>query len=404
MGNVAGFKPGRGRGKVLFTLFAVFCFAAVTGCPGRKPFPAVPAASEPPAQNLPEETRLPWKAAAILKTGKNPLWFELSGDGPRLISSPEEAALIPYTPWPLSRYIAGMIPWDGDLVLAANRGGFFVLDPLAEGGAVLYSVLDPARWDLYAVSALFMYGNRPVVLLYRDAFFSAPQAPPPDPPFFVLSRDSPVPVAVKFPILDSLPENSAGNSAAWELNSLRPGRDGFWYGRRTQTGGPRPETVYFRTADLSREGEKVSSGEYRNSALPEPASAAPEYIASFLAVLAEEAPFGDGQAAVELVSPDFPAARIFSAGLQGDAEDAGILHGYYRKNPEPLVFAVDAGGRLFGVARGEAVFRFSLPPLPRGFVYTGACLAGTVLVTAWEEQEGSGIGAAGFMVMDAAVP
>jgi hypothetical protein len=393
--RAACFKTSRAPGA-LFMLITGFCFAVQAGCSRQQP--QVP---EPLPRNQPEESRLSWKALAVLKTGENPLWFELSEDGPRLVASPGEAALLPYTPWPLSRYIAGMLPWEGDLVLAANRGGFYVLIPLAEGGAVLYGVSDSAQWDPYAVSSLFMYENHPAVLLYRDVFFAEPSAPPPDPPFFMLSRESPVPEAVNLPVLDSLPESPGENPAVWELNSLRPGRDGFWYGRRTRTGGPRPETVYFRAADLSRQGEVVSAGEYRNSGLPEPVSAAPAYIASFLAALAAQVPPG-GQA-VEFVSPSFPAARIFSTDIQGGAGNTGVLRGYYRESPEPLVFAIDAEGRFFGMARRERLFSSALPPLPQGFVYTGVSLAGGVLAATWEEQEDSGTGAAGFLVMDAGV-
>ena len=395
--KTAGFRAGRIVGDVLFTLSAALCAAALTGCSRPRPSGAV----ESPSPSPPPSARFLWEAVAVLKTGENPLWFELTGDGPRLIAWPGEASLLPYTPWPLSRYIAGMIPWNGDLVLAVNRCGFFVLNPLAEGGAVLYSASDSVQWDPYAVSSLFMYENHPAVLLYRDVFFAEPSAPPPDPPFFILSRDSPVPLALSLFIAEGLTENAAGNSSGWELNSLRPGQSGFWYGRRTQTGVPQPQTVYFKTPDLSRPGEEISPGEYRNSGLPEPVSAAPAHVASFLAALADQIQPGAGWTAVELVSPDFPAARIFSLDKQDGAENTSVLRGYYREKPDPLVFAIDAGGLFFGTPGGRGLIRFSLPSLPEGFVYTGACLAGRVLAATWEEQEDSGIGAAGFMVVDA---
>jgi hypothetical protein len=392
--KAACFKTNRMSG-VFFTLLAGFCFAVPAGC--SRPQPQVPA---PLPQSEPEESRFPWKALAILKTGENPLWFELSEDGPRLVSSPGEAALFPYTPWPLSRYITGMIPWDGDLVLAANRCGFYVLTPLVEGGAVLYDVSNSAQWNPYAVSSFFMYENHPAVVLYRDVFFAESSAPPSDPPFFILSRESPIPEAVSFSIQDTLPESPAGKDAAWELNNLRLSRDGFWYGRWMRIDGPKPETVYFKTADLSQPGKTVSAGEYRNSGLPEPVSAAPAFVTAFLAALADQVSFGAVQTAVELVSPSFPAARIFSADIQqGGVESTSALRGYYRETPNPFVIAVDAGGRLFG--SGEGFFSFSLPLLPEGFAYTGVCLTGEVLAATWEEQEDSGIGAAGFMVMDA---
>jgi hypothetical protein len=50
-------------------------------------------------------------------------------------------------------------------------------------------------------------------------------------------------------------------------------------------------------------------------------------------------------------------------------------------------------------AGDHVVRRFSLPPLPEDFVYTGIGLAGDTVFASWEEQDGYSIGAAGFMVL-----
>jgi hypothetical protein len=400
-------------------LLAAFCaVVVVTSCSRHQPPPAAPESS---SQGLSGELQFSWKAVAVLKTGENALWFELAEDGPRLVPSPGEAALAPYTPWPLSRFIAGMLPWDGSLVLAVNRDGFLILSPLAEGGVVLYRAADPAQWAAYTISSFFIYEDHPTALLYRDTFFSDPSVPPPEPPFFILSRDSPAPIAAGLPILSSRPTATEDNSApagavGWELNSLGLGRDGLWYGRWAQTGIPRPGVVYFRAKDLSPPVETISLGEYRNSGLPEPVSAAPPFVADFLTILAAESSFPSegehqaapsagfsGQLAVEIVSPEFSTARNFSPGpgVQAGTENITLLRGYYRESPEPLVFAIDSNGMGFGRNNNETVFRFSLPPLPEGFVYTGVSLAGEILIASWEEQEDVGVGAAGFMVVDA---
>jgi hypothetical protein len=52
-----------------------------------------------------------------------------------------------------------------------------------------------------------------------------------------------------------------------------------------------------------------------------------------------------------------------------------------------------------GPADNYVVSRFSLPPLPEDFVYTGIGLSGDTVFASWEEQDGYSIGAAGFMAL-----
>jgi hypothetical protein len=151
--------------------------------------------------------------------------------------------------------------------------------------------------------------------------------------------------------------------------------------------------VYLRTGDLSQSGEEISVGAFRNSALPESPEKAPPLLAQTLAAAFAESGSGTTPIAV-VVSPEFEGTRAFSAGT-GDR--LVLLAGYYNTERALLVFPDGRG--FFGVP-GSAPRPLSLPALPEGYAYTGAVLSGDVIITSWEEQQDSGIGAAGFMVVN----
>ena len=199
-----------------------------------------------------------WPALAVIKTGENPLWFELGPNGPALIDSPSAAAMTPYVPWPHAVYITGIQTWEGSLVMAVNKDGFLILETGLEATElVLYRVADSALWNQYTAESFFIWESKPAVLLYRNDFFSEPKAPPLKSQVFVLDRSSSIPLALAIPALET--------SGAWEAEVLRRGPDGFWYYRMKEKGKAKNETAYFRTGDLAIKGEPVSVGDWRNS-------------------------------------------------------------------------------------------------------------------------------------------
>jgi hypothetical protein len=345
----------------------------------------------PPAQTgLPQSA---WETLAVLETGEYPLWFEFAETGPALINSPGEASLSPYLPWPQARYAAGLLDWNGRLVLALNREGFLIIEAGEDGRAYLRRAAAPGLWGPYTAGKPFLWDGKPGVLLYRNDFFSETQAPPPNPRVFFLEEGRPEPYGVEPPALEVFPAASG-----WEVDSLAPGPDGFWYYRGKtppdkQYPGKTPGE-YYRSPDLSLPGEKISLGLWRNSLLPEPLNAAPPPLAGFLEQ-ALKPPFVSEPAAAAVVSSGFSGARVFS--LPG--ESSLLLSGYYREGPPSLALLASRDGRALAASGGETPRSFSLPPLPEGFFYTGIGLAGEVLVAFWEEQEDSAVGSAGFMAL-----
>jgi hypothetical protein len=109
--------------------------------------------------------------------------------------------------------------------------------------------------------------------------------------------------------------------------------------------------------------------------------------------------------------------------MKNSREDLLIYPGYYHKgnNGNAIALVISPAGRgLIGIAAEDAgdnvgdnvptIRELALPPLPQGFVYTGAVcfvietpansggLSLAVLGT-WEEQDGWNVGAAGFVLI-----
>jgi hypothetical protein len=373
-----------------------------------------------------DEGKIPgsiWPALALLQTGANPLWFEIGPEGETmLIESPAAAALSPYDPWPHARHITGMILWENFLVMAVNRGGFLVFGPdystefspsgMSLGGdenLVLYYVGEEL-WEPYTVGALFLFDDKPAVLLYRNDFFSGSLPQPLEYQAFLLEKSSAAPVSVSVPAWNNLP-------SGWEVELLRRGPDGFWYYRakerdslasnRNAQGG----IVYFKTQDLGREGERVSVQEWRNSEGPESPVSTPVHLAK---ILSRAADFGLGRVSgVRTISPDYGEPRFFASSnpvysvRSFFAENLAILYGYYSESfgsaygPQPLALVIHPDGRgLYLLGAADEPAPFSLPVLPEGFVYTAIALYENVIIASWEEQQGAGIGAAGFMLVN----
>jgi len=245
--------------KSVFSMFLLPVFLALFfagACSARE-------SSQSAETVIPGEVQLPpgpaWPALALLKTGANPIWFELGPGGPSLIESPAAAALTPYTPWPHARFITGLQMWEGFLVMAVNRDGFLILGTTAEPTElVLYRAADSALWDLYTTESFFIWEDRPLVLLYRSDFFSELSAPPFASRIFTLSKSNPAPIPASIGAFENL-------AAPWEAEVVRRGPGGFWYIRVKEKGQAQNSTAYFRTEDLAREGQRISVEEWRNS-------------------------------------------------------------------------------------------------------------------------------------------
>jgi hypothetical protein len=328
---------------------------------------------------------------AVLQTGKYPLWFQFTDEGPVLIEAIEDACLsAAFIPWPLARHISFILARDGELMIAVNRDGFICLSPWQGGkaennGIGLYRLLGGEYWQHYTTGAFFLSGEdrKPLALLYLDDRFVDSDQPIPQSRLWTFDLQTASPYTTPVPALDDFPAEEG-----WNIDSLRRGPDANWYFRASRKIEARPEIRMGRTNDFTTSGEQVSLGAFQNAALPEPVSAAPEVLGEMLGLVFSES----GYNAAFVVSPEFQSARFFAADSESDA-----ITGFYSG---AFFLAISANGEAFYIETGNpSTRRFSLPALPEGFVYIGIGMIADTVFASWEEQEDYSIGAAGFMVV-----
>jgi hypothetical protein len=329
--------------------------------------------------------------AAIVRAGEQPLWFQLTGAGPAVLETIEDArfsaALIP---WPLALHIRFILCRGEELLLAINREGCIRLAPWDAGGLGLYRYPGGDEWERSTLGGFALYDNKPAALLYLDDRFLDTGAAPPARRLWTFSGESGGLAPLSLPALDAFPPEEG-----WNADTLRLAPDGYWYYRLFNRTGERGGMLMFRSPNLAEAGEEVSLGQFQNSAAPEPAAAAPGALREALDLIFAFA----GGGTVYALSPAFPQGRAFAA-AEGGRRIAAWWGGGEDPYPALALFPDGAGLRITPAPGGGAAgSAFTLPPLPGGFVYTGIALAGDAIFAAWEEQAEHSTGAAGFLLI-----
>jgi len=203
--------------------------------------------------------------AAILKTGSNPLWFQLTEDGPVHISAIEDAAFTyALTPWPYALHISFIEETSDGIVMTVNRDGFLKLaaNNQATPGLGLYRFSGGDFWKQYTVGGFVFYQGYHAAVLYLDNRFLETDAKVPKPRTWSFNMNSNNVFPLEIPALQVFPE--ADN---WDIDTLRLGSDGTFYFRAAKRKSANPEIKMFRTNNLSEgKAEEISTEVFFNSA------------------------------------------------------------------------------------------------------------------------------------------
>ena len=200
-----------------------------------------------------------WSGAypmAILQTGEQPLWFQLTDDGPVLIDTIEDAAFTnALIPWPYAPHIRFLRETSGGAEMTVNRDGFLkVVINRTEESLALYRFSGGDYWRQYTVGGFIYFDGNPAVVLYFDErFISADVSPAKNRTWsFNMNSNTPFPLDISafadFPAEDG-----------WDIDTLRLSDDGFYYYRAAKRGGRSPTVRMFRAANL--DGSSVSKTE-----------------------------------------------------------------------------------------------------------------------------------------------
>ena len=203
------------------------------------------------------------RPSAILQTGENPLWFQLTENGPVHLESIEDAvysaALIP---WPLALHVRFLHEIDDELVMAINRDGFMKFAPYSGevNGLAMYRFNGGEFWRQYTVGGFVYYENTPAALLYLDDRFLDTSAPLPHSAIWTFNMESNIPFPLEIPALKSFPVQEG-----WSVDTLRLGHDGLFYYRVINRSNPQTGARMFRTSDLAMSGDDISADIFFNS-------------------------------------------------------------------------------------------------------------------------------------------
>ena len=201
---------------------------------------------------------------AILQTGKQPLWFQLTEDGPVHIESIEDAMeTSAFIPWPLALHVRFFLERGEEILMVVNRDGFMKLAPYYDNvtGIAVYRFTGGEFWRQYTVGGFVFYDDKPAAILYLDDRFLDSAYPLPKPRAWTFNMDSNTPFPLDIPALQPFPVEEG-----WSVDTLRPGGDGLFYYRAAKKSGPGQAIRTFRTADLAQTGEEISVNVFYNSA------------------------------------------------------------------------------------------------------------------------------------------
>ena len=199
------------------------------------------------------------RPAAILQTGRHPLWFQLTERGPQHIESIGDALLPAAVPWPLALHIRFFQKKNDELVIAVNRYGLLKMAPYDDkdhgapiDGIALYCFSGGNFWQRYSVGGLVFYENQSAALLYLDDRFLDSSLPLPSPRTWTFNMESNLLFPLTILALELFPAEEG-----WDIDALRLISDGLWYYRVRQKNVIQPKTLMFQTTNLMLPGQEI---------------------------------------------------------------------------------------------------------------------------------------------------
>lgn len=373
---------------VVAVIGILFSYPKVTNSP---PAAEVETAVEVDAQT---SATLWMNPMAIVVPGENPLWFELSDDGPVVISSPEEASLRTFFPWPHSMHVTDMLIQDDRLIFAVNRLGFLAIIPWDDSRLGLYPVFDKAYWSRYSIASLFCFDETPSVLLYRNDFFSSEGFPLPETPVMGLVKGNTSPIRARIP---AFADFSA--SKGWDIEALNRGKNGIWHFIAAQKSSDLHEKLYYTCESLDSSPVSISMGDYWLAMEPESLSNAP-FLQQNTAKAAINRRQENSSFLIEAITPNSEYKFHYSYNSGGESDMVSLL--LYANDDKAFAVFPDGNG-AFGKKNADnsiEIESYTLPQLPQNYFYTGIALADNTIIASWEEQQSYGVGAAGMVLLN----
>ncbi len=331
--------------------------------------------------------------SAIVVPGDNPLWFEFSDEEPLVISSPEEASLRSFVPWPHSIHIQNMLIDENRLVMAVNRLGFLVFIPWDNNRLGMYSVSDKNDWSPHSIASFFLFDQKPSALLYRNDFFSNNEdISLPETPVRALIKGNTQPITAEIPAFKDFPSLNG-----WDIEALDQGKDGAWYFIVVQKSSDIYGKFYYKAESLDEQPSPISMGDYWLALEPESVRNAPLLLRE-----TSEKAIGSRSENHSYLIEKLSLNSEYETHYSSHSGEGDIVSLFVFSDDNTALAVFSDGSGAAGKKNADdsiETFLYALPELPADFFYTGIALADDTIMASWEEQRSYGVGAAGFVLV-----
>lgn len=331
-------------------------------------------------------------------------WYSFTRDGFEEIQIPRYAQKPAVKPWTEAARISSAAASETQAFFTANRRGILIVD--ADGTITLKT--DARFFPEQTIGSLFLDEGNPVFHVYRNSVFNAIDT----------EHEVAMPFIAEYNLITDLfhpvlYRDDFGMSETQEVTSISVSNDELYLSikdmdRKTSFDYYKviiPST-YTETASVARvrtiDGTPVSQDEFMKASNPLSFSLAPPRLRELLAALPSSLEFS----MTYQVTGNTSTPVKYLHGFTADTVDSAITDAYAMASgnwitalfPDGTVYFQGSLPDMYTVADGKPVC-FSMPVLPKGFIYTSFAITGNLMIAGWEETGVYKTGAAGFVIV-----
>ena len=332
-------------------------------------------------------------------------WYSFNRDGFEEIQLPRLAQKPTVKPWTEAARISSAAANEAQAFFTANRRGILIID---KNGEVTLKT-DARFFPDETIGSLFLDEGNPVFHVYRNSVFNTDMAEHAVAMPFLAEYN--LTTDIFYPVLY---RDDFGMNETQEVTSIAVHADTLYLtikdsGKKTafdyykvtipSSFTDTASSAHVRTID----GTPVPQEDYLASSAPLPFQQAPARLKTLLAAIPSSVKYS---IAYQLVGNE-STPETYLHGFTADSIDETVFNAYAMAGSSWIMALFPDGtayfqGSLpdkFTVADGNPVC-FSMPDLPKGFIWTMFAISGDILTAGWEESGIYKTGAAGFITVD----
>lgn len=332
-------------------------------------------------------------------------WYAFCRDGFEEVQLPRLAQKPTVKPWTEAARISSAAATDTQSFFTANRRGILIVD--ADGTITLKT--DVRFFTEQTIGSLFLDEGNPVFHVYRNSVFNTDSTDHEVAMPFIAEYN--LETDIFYPVLY---RDDFGMNDTQEVTSITVSNDELYLsikdmGKKTSFDYYRviiPST-YTDTASIAHvrtiDGTPVSQDEFLKASNPLSFTLAPSRLKDLLAAIPASVQFS----LIYQITGNENTPSTYLHGFTADTADTTITNAYAMASGNWITALFPDGTVYFqgslpdhnSVADGKPLC-FSMPDLPKGFIYTSFAISGNIMTAGWEETGIYKTGAAGFITVD----